>query len=223
MNETNKLTALADEQNATMQELKGEYADLWAGLSSFKDPKKAMETAEKEADIAVDAFHLDIERGAECYLKYAHEKESKSLGVVFGKLHSYILNKAGVGPLNPLTVEDMELLDTIATRVLGENHHQEASCMWRFILQLDPHYSRAWVGWAVSELEMKNTEAVEFIYQLGLTLLPRDAYLAAFAADFYAAEGKKEQATAVLDAIIETLHGEDPFVLEELRAQKAQL
>lgn len=86
----------------------------------------------------------------------------------------------------------------MAKRRLVAQHFQEASCMYRLIVQWNYLYSDGWVGWAVCEGEQGHAEAARLIYQLALQLLPEDHYIVLFAADFYLSIQQVDQAVALL-------------------------
>jgi hypothetical protein len=160
-----------------------------------------------DAEEMFQALRTDIKRGVECYEQYVHPTERGALKTVFDKVFEQMEKVGRKETLSSLTNEDLAPLDAIATRTFAEKHLKEASCMWRFIIQLQPANSRAWVGWALAEQENHHIEIVEYIYNLGRELLPHDIYLAWFAADFYLTENKADMSREIINNTITTLKG----------------
>src|SRR5205085_1347290 len=73
-----------------------------------------------------------------------------------------------------------------------------SSCMFRFIIQLDPFYSLAWVGWASSEHEINSVDEVAKIYDMALQALPLDYLIRIYSAEFYIGINNKQKAKEIL-------------------------
>lgn len=179
-----------------------------------------------DAQQVFDALRIDIKRGIECYAQYTLPVEKEKLSALFNKIFDYmeIFGRKETPPA--LTDKDIAPLDIIATRTFAEEHYKEASCMWRFILQLQPTNSRAWVGWAIAEQMNHHTEIVEHIYRLGRELLPHDIYLALFAADFYLSENKADISREIIHKTFDTLkeiEGINPEAFDVLNQKLADI
>jgi tetratricopeptide (TPR) repeat protein len=173
-----------------------------------------------------DAIHIDLKRGVECYVQQALPDEKERLQKTFSKI--FAISQALVAKTTPvpLNEEDYALFDTMATRTFVENQFKEASCMWRFLIQLQPENSRAWVGWAMAEQMNQNIDMVEHIYKMGLEILPYDVYLAMFAVDFYLSQSHPEKAREVISKAQEARQGVEGVkaeVSEELEKKLAEI
>lgn len=178
----------------------------------------------EQSDDLTKLYKLDLTRGIECYLQEGSSEEKKRFQDILDRLKLL----ANSGPLKkkkdyPLTDGDISFLDSLAARVLGEKKFKEASCMWRFIIQLIPFYDRAWVGWAISETELGHREIVAQIYQAGLEFLPNSVFLAKYASNFFCIEGKKDQARTLVQNTLKALHQGQERDVESIKVLEDQL
>lgn len=208
-----KIETFVDEGNKEYEGIKQDIVDTFVkekGHHLLKNPQTAEKELKKINDLAENFLALaemGIQKSLECFLKAATPDESQGLGCVLGKLESRVLHRIGViEKPNPLQTEDFELLKNIAKRVLSEGNPKESSLMWSFIISLNPIDSEAWVGWAISETENGHKDIAKDIYLTGLKLLPKNAYLAIFAAEFFVIEKQKNEAIRILKETIDQLN-----------------
>lgn len=208
-NNNSGIAQLVDKMNADLNAVQQDLIKLLGSnvkLEGNPNPARVEQQLQDQSRAMMGYYQEDIQRGVQCYLDFTHDDEKRRLGETFGKLQSLIQFQAGLGPSNPLVDDDYAFLDAIATRALQDHHFKEASCMFRLIIQLDLFYSRGWVGWACSEQEMHHIEVVDQIYSLAATVLPADAYIAAFASDFYFSENNRSKSVQVLRDCIDHLN-----------------
>jgi len=158
----------------------------------------------KEQDEKIETLLLlakkDSRQAVEFYISACPEEQNYKLVAIFSKIASILDARAGVGvdKINPITTEDCEFLEELAKQKLIENEYECASCMYRFLVQINQFYSGGWVGWAICEHQQQHIEVVKNIYQIALALLPYDYYICLFAADFYIGINNKAKAKEIL-------------------------
>lgn len=167
----------------------------------------AMLTSEQNAKVNdfMNFLQEDTKLALDFYRVECSPKNQQHLGDILGKIVSVVNTYAGIEGFNPITEEDCEFLEEMAKARLIREIYNEASCMYRFIVKINPLFSEAWVGWAVCEEEQRHMEVVDYIYQIATELLPFDYYLCLFAADFYISTDRKEKAKALLEKAKEQL------------------
>lgn len=151
------------------------------------------------------------------HLEYSHKSfvhactplEKEHFKNIYLKIKSQIDKFVGADSTDEsVSHEDCEFLEGIAKRQLVNHHYKAASSMFQFIVILNPFFSGAWVGWAISEYEKKHFDIVDQIYQMAGELLPYDGFLALFASDFYILRHQNDKATAFLERTKEQLIAE---------------
>jgi tetratricopeptide (TPR) repeat protein len=203
------MKTLTDELNIRLKEVKEELKELLereVPVHRAANPKKILARIEEESRCSIQAYQQDLNHIGRCLLEHIVPEEGEAVGKIFGKFQSYILACAGISPQNPLDEQDFTLLNAIATRTLSQNYFEHASSIWRLIIQCNPAYSRAWVGWAIAEHDLGHDTIVEQIYHLGLACLPQDRYILSFAVDYFLAENQKEKARKIVESALEEMN-----------------
>lgn len=203
-----------------------EYLMSQSMPNPLQTPQQQAAHYHQQVNQMFSAMYVDLKRGVECYVQKALPDEKARLLKTFGKISAISKAFAEKTTPVPLDEEDYALFDTMATRTFAENQFQEASCMWRFVIQLQPENSRAWVGWAIAEQMNREIESVEYIYRMGLELLPYDVYLALFAVDFYLSQNHPEKARDVINKAMEARRGVEGVkaeVSDELEKKLAEI
>lgn len=181
--------------------------------SFFEAPKisplKSIEAQEKERNQKVNDFinvlKTDVEQGAKYFIEGRSQEELKKLTAIFDKVQTIVDHVAGKSEIQELTDEDCTFLEELAKKSISDLQYEKASCMFRLIIKLNPLFSGAWVGWAVSEQELEHFEVVEIIYEMATQLLPFDCYVILFAAEYYAKCNSIDKAKDVLKRAKELL------------------
>lgn len=181
-------------------------------------PLKSLELAEAESKRAIDAVvekgRFDIKRGYELF----KSKAALENGEQFKAIAEKILGESSESELG---IDDYIFLDEMAKNELKASNFNEASCMFRFILQLNPWYGSAWVGWALCE-QKQEPEVAYKIYELGLSIMPADYFICSYAADFFARKDKEKALKILYDAlVILAKEGrQNGYSFQELNAQR---
>lgn len=164
-------------------------------------PFKSIEEQEKEGRLQAahlaDLAEIDIQGSMNLFLDKAEDKDK--VLQIFLKMFSTFASLKNLGKAYPITNEDLEVLEEIAKKELVNKNIEEAEAMYRLIIQLDPTFSGAWVGYALCEQELGNLDVAEAIYELALSLMPQDYFILLFAADFYVIINQKEKAKTILE------------------------
>jgi len=157
-------------------------------------------------DQLLQKIKSDLNHTIDLYTHTAHKKELAILHLIFNKITFQILVKTQKAEVDPITDEDCEFLEEIAKRSLVQNHCQEASSMYRLIIQIKPNFSAAWVGWAAAELQLNHKEIVESIFKMALDLLPEDYFILLFAVDFYNSQERFSESKQLLEGALKKLN-----------------
>lgn len=199
--------------------------------SFFKESKlKTREQKEEESREHIrenlTLYKHDIEQGIEFFKEKALDSEQYQLGEIFGKYTTLGNEFLGKSEGKKITIEDLEFLERIAKRSLVKNELIAASCMFRFLLQMQPLYGPAWVGWAVCEQEHGNFDVVEQLYEAALLIIPNDFFVRYYAAEFYKLINKTEKAKEILQGTLEILSQdgkENSHAFEEVKLLMSSL
>lgn len=168
--------------------------------SKLESLEQKTKKAQHQIDEQIKAYKADISDGVTLFLKYANIEEQISLKKILKKLTTITSSLMHSNtPTSPIDNQDLDFLEDIAKRVLANGHNKDAACMFRLIIQFNFTESSAWIGWAICEQEDKHDDVVTQIYDLAMKLLPHDCLIRLYAADFYAAQNKKEKAKEILN------------------------
>lgn len=173
-------------------------------------PLKSIEASTNEAMEQIDnlmaMFKTDVSKGFELFEQKAFPFERDRINQINNKLASIVKALAnGSGKVQEIEVEELEFLEEVAKRVYSAKDYPEASCMFRFIIQLNPVYSPAWVQWALCETIQKHNEIVDQIYSMGMQMLAHDYLIRIYACDYYIKTNRNEMARDILHSAKENL------------------
>lgn len=178
-------------------------------------PLKTIEASTAEAmqqvDKLLELFKTDVKRGYEIFEQKALPIEKERLHEIYSRLTSVVSRAVGKEASTSKTEEEaasepyvvdenLEFLESIASRVFAAKDYADASCMFRFIIQLDPLYSPAWVEWALCEEAQKHNEVVDQIFEMGIGFLPHDYLIRIYACEHYIKTNRKSKAREILEA-----------------------
>lgn len=187
--------------------------------SLLKPVTEAINGADICATEYIDQLQSDIVKGYHLFLDLAEEEEKEILEKALLSITSVNeeINDNSTN-CNSTNFENDLLLQRIAKRVLAKGDYENASCMFRFIIQMHIAFVPAWVGWFLSESLQKHDEIVEQILSLGLSLFPADYFLCTYSAKYYGERGQRQKALSLLQnglAILEESHVNDEEILEK--------
>lgn len=146
----------------------------------------------------LEARKKDVEQGIQFFIKECTLNEQPTLKAIFLKTQSILNQIAKEGEVVPITNKDCDFLNTIANRKVANGNYEEASSMFRLIIQLNCFFSPAWVNWATAEEQLSHLEITFNIYNMALEFFPYNYYIILFAAEFYASYNQKEKALQLL-------------------------
>ncbi|MBA3814814.1 MAG: hypothetical protein H0X26_10120 [Alphaproteobacteria bacterium] len=199
-------------------------------------PLKSIKDIDREQNMKINAtmelLQRDIQLAIEFYFAECGPKDQPRLREIFAKIAQLNNFKEKdeikdeikdevdrITEEDRITIDDFKFLEELAKARLIRRLYGEASCMYRFILKINPGFSSGWVGWAICEEEQGHMEVVEYIYQLAGELLPFDHYITLFAADFFVSTDRKEKAKILLEnakSQLEADHMENSKTFEEI-------
>lgn len=177
-------------------------------------PLKSLEASSAEAmqqvDKLMEFFKTDVKKGFELFEQKVLPFERKRLFIIANKLESTvsILVENSASIPQEIEIADLEFLEEIAKRVYTAKNYPEASCMFRFIIQLNPVYSPAWIYWAMCETIQNHHEIVDQIYDMGLQFLSEDYLIRIYASEYYIKTNRQEKAREILLAAKDSLINE---------------
>lgn len=205
MEKSKQMTALEDFVNHEEEEFKTSFLETYVSANPvpstpIKSSEQLIEEWKQNLEENLKAFKKDIIKGFGLFKEKTPETDLPHLGGIVGKILSITAAAAGVSEQSPepITFEDYEFLEGIAKKELSAGNNLDASCMFRFIIQLEPLYSPAWVGWAVCEQEEGQLDVVEQIYEMALHLFPEDPMIGLYSAEFYLNNNKVSKAKEIL-------------------------
>lgn len=168
--------------------------------SAFKSKEDALKETKQVIRMNLDQTRKDIVNGYQLFLAKTTPEEKKTFTNLMSNLYALANTYIQKKPLNfeKINIDDFSFLEEIAKRELIARNFNEASCMFRFIIQLNPVYSMAWVGCALSEYEQKNIETAEQIFELGMQILPEDLFIPLYAAQFFIITQQLHKALTIL-------------------------
>lgn len=178
------------------------------------------------ANLVNDYYNVrnqDIKKGYELFLESADEQNKSRVTKILENVQTIAHNayqalnqqkKGEVESPKPLNQTDYEellskiyesaqeevtIFQTLAQQKLGNREYEDASCMFKFIINLFFFYSPAWIGWALSEAALGNFVISDMAFTMALQLFPEDNLVAYYAADFYFRHGGIERAVQILN------------------------
>lgn len=165
----------------------------------LKSLEQMMQDQQVQIDREISNRIKDIKMGVEYFYKEGGREEKEKLNDIFTKIASHIYQHFDTNKVVQLTDADTEFLEKLAQRKMENQGLAEASCMYRFILHVDPSYTYAWLGWANCEQDLDNLIVVQNIYTLAIHFLPNDPLLHLGAGIFYSAIQEFEKAKGLLN------------------------
>lgn len=216
MTNSKEITKIAELLGAEEQEFKKFLFDSLFAANVKPSPLKSMEASKAEAmqqiDTLLELFKTDVKMGFEIFEQKALPIEQERLAEVFSHLNQIVSAVIGkdipkaqeqteeeAAKAQEIADENLEFLENIASRVYAAKDYPEASCMFRFIIQLDPIYSPAWVEWALCEQAQNHDEIVDQIFEMGISFLPHDYLIRIYASEYYIKTGRKGKAHEILE------------------------
>lgn len=174
--------------------------------TDLKPYEVSVAEAKLKIDQYLDNFKKDINKGLILFIQNALKTEQPRLREIWQKIATSLHATNEVNKQKSIVSTDCEFLETIAKRLIISNQTENASCMFRFILQINPSFSSAWVGWAISESAQNNLEIADWIYEMGMAWLPQDHFLSFFAAKYFSATDRKEKALEIIQGSLNRLN-----------------
>lgn len=175
-------------------------------------PLKTVEQSKREIENEINnslaLFMQDISLGFSLFKEKVQGAEEKQWwGEFLNRISSIACSASGATTEPPQVIpySDFEMMVNIAKREVKENRGVEASAMFRFILQMDPTYTDAWIGLAISEEAQGNMVQAGKIYDLGMEMLPFDFLLHFYAAQFFLLTNQKEKGREILSWCVEEM------------------
>lgn len=167
--------------------------------SDFKSIEACEAEARQEIDETLDNYVRGLVRGVDLFIENGLPIEREHL--------MEVLNKSAMAPdptntENPFSInaEDAEFLEKIAKRVFEAGNFEDASFLFKFIVQIFPVYSPAWVSLAHCAQRQGKQDEAEEIFLMSIDLLPKDYYLRMYAAEFYIKTNQVPKAKALIEA-----------------------
>lgn len=189
-------------------------------------PFKSMEVAEAQAkeqiEKMVKTYKEEISKATQLFIAKMRSEEEDAVFDVLRGLMDYMPMGANAGKRVSMDPKKAQVLEVIAKRELDTENYADASTMYRFIIQVAPNYTPAWVGWAAAEEAQGNKEVVEGILVMSLRTMPDDPFVAISAARFFMATERNERAIEVLEKAKDNLvrankqHSEGSKQLDDL-------
>jgi tetratricopeptide (TPR) repeat protein len=217
MANSKEITKIAELLGAEEHEFKEFLYDSLFAANIKPSPLKSLEASKAEAmqqiDKLLELFKTDVKKGFEIFEQKALPIEQERLAEVFNHLNSIVSTVVGkdihnvkeeqteeeAAQAQKVADANLEFLESIASRVYGAKDYEEASCMFRFIIQLDPLYSPAWVEWALCEQAQDHDEVVDQIFEMGINFLPHDYLIRIYASEYYIKTNRKDKAREILE------------------------
>lgn len=174
--------------------------------SALKSIDIIITEANQQVEQYIQSFKMDISKGLGLFRQKAHKTEQDQLRQTWAKVITYVRAiEVGNNLTELLSPADLQFLEQIAKRELMDKQYEDASCMFRFLIQISQQYSSAWVGWAVCEQELVHFDNVDSIYEMGMALLPYNFFIRIFASEYFIATDRKERAREILQRCLEAL------------------
>ncbi len=212
--ETTKVAEILGAENHEFKEFL--YNSLFAA-NIKPSPLKSLEDSKAEAmqqiDKLLELFKTDVKKGFDIFEQKALPIEHERLEEIFNHLNSIVSTVIGkeihatnevpseeeIAQAQKTADDNLEFLESIASRVYAAKDYEDASCMFRFIIQVDPLYSPAWVEWAFCEQAQGHDEVVDQIFEMGINFLPHDYLIRIYAAEYYLKTNRKDKAREILE------------------------
>lgn len=185
---------LSEQMKVEMQSLLRDNVDFQS--SEFANKLKIPDVATELYDIHMK----EIGRAINLFQTQSMPEEREQLSKILSQIVSIGINSIeGETDLadEELTEGDLNFLEGIARRVLLKDR-DEAACLYKFILLLDPGYPIAWIGLAICYQEMGFQAVAEQTYEFALQL-SSDYMLQIYAAEFFIIINKSERAMVILN------------------------
>lgn len=164
---------------------------------------KTMEACEAEArqeiDETLENYVRGLVRGVDLFIENALPIEREHLMEVLNK-SAQVPDESNTENPFSINAEDAAFLEVIAKRVFETGNFVDASFLYKFIVQVFPVYSPAWVSLAHCEQYQGKLEDAEEVFLMSIDLLPKDYYLRMYAAEFYIKTNQVPKAKALIEA-----------------------
>lgn len=210
---------LKEQLSGAEKEFKEQLFETYVAHKLKPTPLKTLQESKNESLLQIDdsirQFKDDLSRGYQCYQTHVFPEEEDRLKLITDKFFKFI------DPNAQMNLDDKEavFLEEIAKREMMKGNHSDASCMFRFIIQITNAYSPAWVGWALAEHAQGHQSETDLIFELGMEMMPLDYFILLYAAEFFMTTDRKERAREILQKAADRLiqvNAQDTFTFKEV-------
>ncbi|MBA3957282.1 MAG: hypothetical protein H0X51_02645 [Parachlamydiaceae bacterium] len=176
--------------------------------SPLKSKESQLDELKKGIDVLYQKFQEDVQEGLLFFYETIKEEELKQLDAIMRKyaltFRSKVLHEKVKGDVE-LTNDDFRFLANIAKRKFADRHFVEANAMFRFITDLNPFYSPAWIGIALCFQEQGEMENADKIYEMAMPLCSDSPLFCLCAANHFLSRNRKDLAKEICQTALQEM------------------
>lgn len=178
------------------------YKEVAAPLirpNPFKTQAAAEIESKQQIEKVIESFKNDIIRATQLYLQKVPDFERDKLIEIFRELAEYLPHGPKAGTAISVSWDKADFLEKYAQLEFVAGNIKDACPMFRFIIQVCPKYSPAWVGWAHCEEALGEFANLEAIYTMAMQTMPHDHLIRIAAAQYFIKIERRGRAKEILE------------------------